>query len=345
MKIENQNGSWVFITPIYNLRLHSAVNEELRIDRVTFISSRKLKKIRNRLGIDRKVINELQRKWDIKKYVDTFQTFAILRIGGEPAKIKTDSFRLVHDELLILATSQLFFQNRSYTGFIGFFGENNSSSTQHLFLESNKKYFSYGEQMTRSPQGLDLDKEWLSFHRYFYFFNLLNVIRSKKGFSSEWREEIKRASVFMGKSINTSDISSAFLWNMIALEILLTHQGSSYKSDLPKRIEALLGWFKNWDAENYYDNIVRVYALRSAFVHDGNETSITKKDLLFTDVLLFNVLWNIIKNISFFSSKNKVIDFTKDYEARKYLRLKRGKNPKLYFADNKGYSKQDLAEI
>ncbi|HCY74412.1 MAG TPA: hypothetical protein DHV28_00690 [Ignavibacteriales bacterium] len=344
MKIESHNGSWTFITPIFNLKLHDVVNEEFRIDRVTFISSKKIMNIKNRLGIDKKVITELQKKWDVRKYINSFHTFGILRIGGEPAKVKTDCFRLVRDELLILATSQLFFQNRSFTGFLGFSGENDLSSIQHLFLESSKKYFTYGKQLTRSPLGLDLDKEWFDYHKKLFFFKLLDVIRPKKNFSSEWREEIKRAAIFLGKSINTSDISSAFLWNMIALEILLTHQGDSYKTDLPKRIEALLGWFKRWETDSYIDNIVRVYKLRSAFVHDGNNGAITKKDLLFTDKILFNVLWNIIKNISFFSSKNKVIEFTKDYEARTYLNLKRKKKPKLYFAD-KSYSPQELIEI
>jgi len=344
MKIENQKGSWVFITPIYNLILRKEVKEELRIDRVTFISARKLLKIKNSLGVDQKVIKELKSKWDINKYFSAHKTFALVRINIEPSKVKTDCFKIVRDELMILATSQLFFQNRSYTGFLGFAGENDFSTTSHIFLETNKKYLLYGQQMTRSPLGLDLDKEWLQYHKQFFFFRLLKVIRYKKSFSKEWRGELKRAIILVGKSINTSDISSAFLWNMIALEILLTHQGDSYKTDLPKRIEALLGWYHKWDSDDYVEEIKRVYTLRSAFVHDGNSTYITKKDLLFTDKLLFNVLLNIIKNISYFGSKNSVIEFAKKYEARSYLGLKRTIKPKFYFADKK-YSQNDLIEI
>lgn len=344
MKIQDHNGKWTFITPIYNLKLDTAVNDEFRIDRVTFISSKKLLKIKNRLGINKQIIKELKNKWDINKYIKSFSTFGILRISGEPTNIKNNCFRIVREELLILATSQLFFQNRSYTGFIGFYGENDISLTEHLFLENSKKYLAFGKQMTRSPLGLDLDAEWINYHKKFFFFNLLQIIRPKKNFSSEWRDEIRRATIFLGKSINTSDISSAFLWNMIALEILLTHQGDTYKSDIPKRIEALLGWYKYWESENYYNNIIHVYTLRSSFVHDGNDKQITKQDLLFTDKLLFNVLWNIIKNISYFGSKNRLIEFANDYEARKYLKLKRRKRPKLYFAD-KNYSQKDLIQI
>lgn len=344
MKIENQKGNWVFITPIYNLILNRAVKDEVTIDRVTFISAKKILNIRNRLGVDKFVIKELQKKWDINNYLNSFQTFAVVRFTGEPSSIKTACFRLVHDELMILAVSQLFFTNRSFTGFLGFAGENDFSSTRHIFLESKKKYLVYGEQMTRSPLGLDLNVEWVQYHKKFFFFKLLKVIRPKKGFSSEWRNEIKRAAIFLGKSTNTPDIASAFLWNMISLEILLTHQGDTYKIDIPKRIEALLGWFPKWESDNYFNEIQRVYTLRSEFVHDGNSANITKKNLLFTDKLLFNIFWNIVRNISFFSSKNRLIEFTKEYEARKCLGFKRKKNPKLFFVD-KTYSKKELNEM
>jgi hypothetical protein len=49
--VRGHDGKWVFIAPVANLYLRDAVNGELRVDRVLFVSAKKLPRIRRRLRI------------------------------------------------------------------------------------------------------------------------------------------------------------------------------------------------------------------------------------------------------------------------------------------------------
>ena len=115
----------------------------MQIGRITFISSEKLIRIRNRLGVKKVYIAGISKnlqKSNIQGLYDwmkKYKTFAILRSSGTPEKIKASCFRAVQEKLMILAFSQLFYQNRRFTGFLGLAGEHDISATNHLFLDSN----------------------------------------------------------------------------------------------------------------------------------------------------------------------------------------------------------------
>lgn len=178
-----------------------------------------------------------------------------------------------------------------------------------------------------------------------FFFTLLKVLNNEIYVARSWRNELKRAAILLGQSQCCSDVAQSFLWNMIALEILLTRQGDKYTDVLPTRIEAFLGWVGFWTVERYSERIKELYRKRCDFVHNGNQKNITISDLLFTDDLLQNLLMNLMRHISLFNSKAAVIEFSKKIEAEHVLGMRPGVRPKSLRFFSRTYTERDYQEI
>jgi hypothetical protein len=97
-------------------------------------------------------------------------------------------------------------------------------------------------KLTKSPRQLILNGTWTRFQKKIYFNGLLRILRKTTPVAREWRNDLKKATILIGQSINSNDVPTAFLWNMVALEILLTRSNEKYLNNLPKRVEAFLGW-------------------------------------------------------------------------------------------------------
>ncbi|MBG33198.1 MAG: hypothetical protein CL552_08910 [Alcanivorax sp.] len=132
---------------------------------------------------------------------------------------------------------------------------------------------------------------------------------------------------------------------MIAIETLLTSSNDKFSQELPKRVEAFIGWTTDWEIQNFESKIKQLYEKRSAFVHSGKFSSITIPDLLFTDKILLNVFYNICKHIDIFHKKQDLIDFSKKVQAEKTLGIKPKVRPKTIMFISPNYSKRDLERM
>ncbi len=98
-----------------------------------------------------------------------------------------------------------------------------------------------------------------------FFSRLLDVLDKRIKVHGSWRQDLKRAAILIGKSLNSNDVSMSFLYNMIALERLLTTRGDKYAEALPERIER---YRLDWVLELIAMRIVfGIYKKRSEFVH------------------------------------------------------------------------------
>lgn len=326
-KVPELYGKWVFITPIGNVVLPEAVKGEFTVNRVLFVSRNKLPRIRKRLGINMR-LSEIKRQI----YSDLFnsaETFAVVRQSGRPAEIEPKCFRLVKDAISILALSQLGFSRRKFTGYIGLFGEHHGTTAHNAFLNTENPAMSFDDRLTRSPMPLRLDGTWKTFQTKLFFFKLLRILHRELRVDPQWRDDLERAAILIGQSVNTNDIAASFLWNMIALELLLPDPGRGKRKDtLPEFAEAFLGWSEEWEAENYQGRIQDLIEKRNDFVHDGKREKILEQDLLFLDDLLLNLLFNIVKYSNIFSSRQAIIDFVEKLSAERKLGLKPRVRPK-----------------
>lgn len=343
MKIADQKGDWIFISPIKGIELSEDIKGEITIRRVTFISSNKFKHARKRFNLPSN--DKLSKDPKFSNFFNSHKTFAILKFKGKPSEKQLDCSKIIESELSILASSLLGWRTRKYATGISILSSKVINHKTNIYLKKGEIIGSLNNSIFTDPRPLIIDKEWKRFHSYFFFNKLIKVINQENDISPKWRELLERASVMIGKSQNSNDLAFCFLWNMIVIEMLLTDQGDKYSEKLPERIEAFLGWVGYWEEKNYSAKIKDLYAKRCAFVHDGNKKGISAEDLLFTDELVFNLMHNIVCNIKIFSSKQNIIDYSDKVKCEKVLGLKSKIQPKSLKFSSKEYNEEDIKGI
>ena len=98
-------------------------------------------------------------------------------------------------------------------------------------------------------------------------------------------------------------------------------------------------WLENG---KYLDQQIRdAYQKRCLLVHRGQREVIAPKDLLLTDDLMLNLLWNIVAHIDLFPSKNAIIDFSRKVEAGRTLGVKPRVRPKTLTFLKPSYQDED----
>lgn len=346
-KIQDIHGSWTFILPVYNLRLTDVVKNEILVNRVTFITIKKLVRVRKKFGI-RKKISELRTKSVSSDFLSNDeQVVAIVRHGGKPAEIQTIAIRLITEELEILCVSQLGHTKRRFNAYPSIYSGNNSRLS-FLCLNTGQDATLSSHQVAGKMGSLALDENWCQWQNRFFYFKLVKIIKKEIVVDPSWRDSLYRASRLIGQSITTNNLAQAFLLNMIAIELLLTRQGDKYTEVLPKRIEAFIGWVGYWHLDNYEEKIKDIYQKRCKYVHDGNDSNIEIKDLLFTDDILLNVMLNLVLHHKIFSSKEQIVNFSEKLEAEHILGIVGNKSkirPKTFSFLAKSYDENDYKKI
>ena len=345
IKIKDEHGVWVFIVPISNLVLTKDTDYEFKVDRITFIDSSKLPRIRKRLGFPF-TISEFKKRWPnvLDRFFGNSKTFATMRLTGIGTEMEETFLSHVRDELSLLTLSQLGYSRRKSQATPCVSEEGKTGLLSYLMLNVTKNSWTQPNQNTSKLGELRLDKNWVKWQGG-YFFPLLDIIRGKTKLSKSWRKDIRNAAILAGQSQQSSDRAKCFLWNMISLELLLTRQGDTYTEMLPQRAEAFLGWVTNWNSGNFEEQIRSMYKKRCAFVHAGDRSSIEISDILFSDVLILNVLMNIVTHPEIFKSKEDLVSFSEKVEAEKILGIKPKVRPKTIKASFPLYGDEDYKRI
>lgn len=117
-KVLTDSGTWVFLAPIKRLVLTDAVDNEITIDRITFVGPRKLPRIRSRLGFSKRISQFKSRQSGVLKHLFEGDTvYATARFTGE-GKAQLDRFlNQVREELVLLSLTQLGIRKRRNNSF------------------------------------------------------------------------------------------------------------------------------------------------------------------------------------------------------------------------------------
>jgi hypothetical protein len=324
----SQRGSWTFLFPVGELYLTEAVGREFRVDRVTFVHRDKLPRVRKRLGLGATVseVKKILRGWD---FFESAEAFAVVRQSGDQEEVERRCLEMVREELSILSLSRLGYARRKNMGPIVGPGEVPNSYAAFLAVSSRDgPWFGNRCRRTAPLAQAVLDGRWKNFQGRMFFTKLLKILRGETKVEGSWRRELRRASVMLGESVGANDLLKSFVWNMVALEMLLTKQDGKLLDTLPRRVEALLGWVFHWEAENYEGRIREMYGKRNELLHHGKRDNITEQDLAFTDHLLVNLLVNLVGNPKLFGSKDDVVEFSERLEAERILELRPRVRPK-----------------
>jgi len=320
-KVGGNRATYVFLAPINNLVLTDSVNFEFKVINVTFIDGNKLYRIRKRIGIPHR-ISTLKKNPMFNNFLKVSKVYATTRLTGTLSTLKPQFFNIARDELALLNLSLLGYSRRRERDFL-YISEDCPSC---LFLNSTNARFEF----LNNPSPLSLDGTWVNCGKRSFYLDLLKILRNETRIriAASWVDDLKRASILAGQSQCSYDIPQAFLFNMIALELLITQRGDKVKDALPARAESFLGWIGFWEIDDYPEKIKDIYEKRCSLVHQGSRNEISLDDLIFTDNLLLNLLNNIVRHISLFRTKQDIIDFSKKVEAEHILGIRQRVRPK-----------------
>jgi len=318
------------MAPVGALVLTDAVDREFRVLRVTFVHRDRLPRVRTRLGLSA-TVSEIKRTipdWD---FFDSAPAFAVMKqTGDDPEKVRNQCLKVIREELSILTLSKLG-NRRNRMGPVVLAGENTRSQVAFLAVNSRDgtDQFRHPALPTSPSYHMALHRRWKNYQDRFFFTRLLKILQGETKVCREWRQELHRASLMIGESLGANDLLKSFVWNWTALEMLLIRHSSEARETLPKRAEAMLGWATAyWQHDGYEDRIKGVYRKRNNLIHQGQRSTISKKDLAFTDHLLFNLLNNLVNHPNLFGSKDDVIAFSERLEAERVLNIKPRVRPK-----------------
>ncbi len=341
---EDTKAPWIIVVPISGVTPFPGDGlDEVELIRVTLIEKSKLLRSRSRFPVKRHK-DFLSRGVSWHNNFESAKMFAVLRFTGTLKDIRPKCLKLVEEELAIFSTCRIGMK-RGSSSTIGIIGQHSEAFIAHAFLDTTSKRASMQNERVKQGMPLLLAHFWKDYQKHTFFPMLLRILRGKENVSPTWRDDLRSASILIGRSYNCSDVPTAFLFQMIALETLLTRQGDKYTDDLPERIEAFLGWIGIWDSGKFAARIQEAYRRRCGIVHAGNLNCVTIEDLLFIDDIIYNILNNLIGHIHRFKSKDDIIDFSKKVAAERTLGIKSKIRPKtLQFIERK-YTANDKNKI
>ena len=111
LQISLVRGTWIYVIPVSGLHLTNVVNEEIAIERVTFITVRKLVRVRKRLGLP-EPISRLRLRYTMVEFLsDESQVVAVLRHTGKPHEIEAIVRKNVTEALWLFPHPSLALRN------------------------------------------------------------------------------------------------------------------------------------------------------------------------------------------------------------------------------------------
>jgi hypothetical protein len=323
MTLKSQHSLCV---PIYNLRISDEIGGELKVGDVTFISAKKIPRIRRRLGFPER-ISDLPAV-DFFSLADTYAHLKTKR--GEKDLLNPELHR-IRQAVFLLASSQFYRERRNRRTLFGGPEYATFLDDQYLLVDIASRSTAINWHRLSSMEPYILDKQWQGFFRYHFFPRLLRIINGQVKISNRWSNCIRDAALCAGQSHRARTRWEALLYNMIGIETLLTHNGNTFPNALIERVDALFGWITNNDPRPWKDLISRLYSLRCNFVHDADVRGVTMQDIMNADMILGNLLNNICALPMIFPSKNAIICLANRLKARKVLGMGPARPKQLNF--------------
>lgn len=318
--ITKRHTTWLFVAPIAKLLLTRDVNSEFRVEHVTFVAASRLPNRRKRFGIPDTISDLREQKHGIfERFFTQGDTLATLRRTGVGNTCEKEFLRLVQNELAILASSQLCYGSRRQSACPTIFYGQKPKVLSYLLFDILGRAWVQPNRAIPPFVDLVLDGAWQRFQKDAFFFGLLRVVRGEVKSQRAWRDILRRSAILIGQSQSSSDVVQSFLWNMIALELLVLKESEKAKQHLVERASALLDASSSWQRQNYPRRIEELCRKRNLLVHQGKADIISGIDLKFLDGLLFNLLINIVRHPTLLPTKQALVEFCEDVKAAKRI--------------------------
>ena len=325
-----EKSNWSLFVPIHNLEISKDLGGEIRIGQVTFLSSERIPSRRKRLGLFKKVTQyrKIFERGGAPKMFSSAKVYAFLKTRRTAEDNLAREFGFIRDAVYILASSQFYRRKRNDRVPFG-----SPEHSLHLFDEyllfENDADTSKWTQMRLDPaQPYRLNKQWKKFLSHHFFPHLLKVLNGSMDLTPGWKHSLRKAAILAGQSQFARNLWEAFLYDMIALEVLLTHPGDRFPDAIIERLVAFFGWVTKEDREPWERLVSRLYDLRCRFIHDGQSSDLTIRDLIDADMILANLLYNLCVLTRAIRSKQNIVDLAAKLAARQTLGMRLKERPR-----------------
>lgn len=327
---KQEKSNWSLFVPIHNLEISKDLGGEIRIEQVTFLSSDRIPLLRKRLGLVRKVSHykKIFEKGGAPKMFASAKVYAFLKTRRTAQDNLSPEFRLIKDAVYILASSQFYRHKRNDKVPFGSPEHSLHLFDEYLLFENRADRSTWTHMRLDPAQPYRLNKQWRRFLSHHFFPRLLKVLNGHTDVAREWKHNLRRAAILAGQSQFARNLWEAFLYDMIALEVLLTNPGDRFPDAIIERLVAFFGWVTNEDPKPWQGLISRLYDLRCKFIHDGQTANLTIRDLIDADMILANLLYNLCALTRVVKSKADIVIFAKKLSARRTLGMKMKERPR-----------------
>jgi hypothetical protein len=316
-----QKDRWTVAVPVSNLEFDHRGPQEFRVDRVVFVSARSFARKRRRFGLPWRLSDVRKDSYGVlDEFIAKAPVLAVARVTGTRDSRERETMNLLRDEIAIIAASQLGYAKRCLVSAPAIVGERPGTSEEVMWVGQSKAWTV--EYRRSGPMGpLRLSKEWATFQKKAFLPRLLKILRGNIPVATAWRNDLRRAITLVGLSHMSNTASEALLYNVIALEVLLTKDDKADRAAtaLPSRASAFLGWSPNWKGDAFEEKIARAYQNRNLLVHRGDRTAATLEDVFTTDDVLLNLFVNVVAHPKVFGSKEAVVHYSRCVEAERLL--------------------------
>lgn len=313
----------IICVPVYNLELSSDIGSEIIVDGVTIVSKNKMHNIRRRLGFNQR-ISEIEKNYSQWLNHSPFdkETYALIKWNLKDNEKPYAPLRKIKEALFILASSLFSASNRALIEPFGLPGHELANLHSYFIFDTSSK--ASRASFRRSPpfERCRLDSQWSSIVRHHFFPEVLKIIEGKYVVDENWKKQIRKATIFAGRSILTQDLNVAFMYDMIAIESILTGGEGKHREALKERLYALLTWYFDRSPGHWEEIIDELYTLRNNLIHDGTTEGIKPINLIYSDILLDNLLWNIAAAHKIIKNQSDLIELSKTIKAKQHLGLK-----------------------
>jgi hypothetical protein len=320
---------WIYVCPIWNLKLIPKINEELRILDVSFVSSAKLRRIRKRLGFPER-ISKLPTF--IKEKIDSCETHAVIRAPIGKAKDLAPRLRQeVEDACHILRAASWPYMARSVRSYLSVFGPSPTDHLEHheIFVCRTKSPGAKAVECLKNYErglGIIPFKNGMTWKRAASNFDsVVSFLDPSSHVDNKWRKTVRYACANAGRSLNSTSKWFACLLNMIALDAMLLNRREPANPTLYDRLNVLLGWTRTPSGRSLFTKteLDKLTGLRNRIVHDAETEGISARHVLLTDLLVHNLIGYVTRTTKKIASKADLLDVIERAKARQLLGMRR----------------------
>jgi len=305
-ELEERESDWLLLIPIEKLAIsdESPIDGSLEVGNVTFCSPERTKQELGDLIRDPESGYTQLAKRSAK--LDEASAFVVLRQAGRLRSLRPTAHAAVRDAINILVAASCTWHGRMHPVATGPFGCSPSLGRYCAAFDLSVGGAVGNEQSIAPFQTLFIDKRWHQHLRDTGFIDVFDAIR-EGSICPQWRRQIRCAASMYGRSLSTVELPDALVFNVIAMETLLTRPSERNGRALARRIKGLLGWDFRRSYPEYEDHVKSLHQVRCAIVHDSDPRGVTGRLLLASDLFVENCLLNIARNLDHFPRKDAMI--------------------------------------